>query len=123
MGACPRRGARDRPVRGSPAPSRGGGLGLVPALSVLRPVLHAGGPCLSPRIRGGFLPAMGLADGLVRPVRGGAVVPCGAGDPAGGVADPRRLPAPSPGGRPWTMVRSNGAESVVGEGSVHPPAP
>ena len=52
-GRAPWGGAGDGPVRGAPAAGRGGGLGLVPAVSALRLVLHAGGAGLSPRRRGG----------------------------------------------------------------------
>ncbi len=65
-----------------------------------------------------FLPAVGLARGLVRPVRGGPVVQCGGGEPAGGAVDPGRLPAAAIRGRPRAMVRGVGAESLVGEGPV-----
>ena len=51
VGLRRRGGAGDGPVRGAPAPGRGGGLGVVPAVSALRPVRHAGGPGLSPRRR------------------------------------------------------------------------
>ena len=66
----------------------------------------------------GFIPAVGLAGGLVRPVRGGPVVQGGGGEPARGAADPGRLPAPAIGGRARAMVRGVGAESLVGEGPV-----
>ena len=51
VGSRRRGGAGDGRVRRAPAPGRGGGLGLVPAVSALRPVRPAGGPGLSPRRR------------------------------------------------------------------------
>ena len=43
-------------------------------VSALRIVLDAGGSRLSACVRDGFIPAVGLAGGLVRPVRGGVVI-------------------------------------------------
>ena len=81
-------------------------------------VLHAVGSRLSPCISDGFIAAVGLAGGLVPPVRGGPVVPCGGGEPARGALDPGRLPAPAISGRDRAMVRAGDAESLVGEGPV-----
>ena len=63
-------------------------------------------------------PAVGLAGGLVPPVRGGPVIHGSGGEPARGAVDPGRLPAPAICGRDRAMVWSVGEEGLVGEGPV-----